>query len=285
MNIGIDLGGTKIQVGIEQDGKIIQKTKALLKEKTDLQSTLKQVIQFIEPLTSHEVEGIGIGVPSVVDVEQGIVYNVTNIPSWKKVALKDILEKEFNLPVFVNNDVNCFAIGEHKFGMGKNYSNMVGMSIGTGLGSGIIIENKLYAGINCGAGEIGLLPYMDHNIEYYASGNFFSAIYQTTALDAFTAAKKGNKEALNQWDVFGRHFGAAVQAVMYTYDPQAIVIGGSVANAFPYFEAAMRASFSNFIYPESVKKLKIHLTKNQDIALLGAAALVDLSVRTTNEVI
>jgi len=159
------------------------------------------------------------------------------------------------------------------------------MSIGTGLGSGIIIENKLYAGINCGAGEIGLLPYMDHNIEYYASGNFFSAIYQTTALDAFTAAKKGNKEALNQWDVFGRHFGAAVQAVMYTYDPQAIVIGGSVANAFPYFEAAMRASFSNFIYPESVKKLKIHLTKNQDIALLGAAALVDLSVRTTNEVI
>jgi glucokinase len=214
-----------------------------------------------------------------------IVYNVTNIPSWKKVALKDILEKEFNLPVFVNNDVNCFAIGEHKFGMGKNYSNMVGMSIGTGLGSGIIIENKLYAGINCGAGEIGLLPYMDHNIEYYASGNFFSAMYRTSALDAFTAAKKGNKEALDQWNNFGSHFGAAVQAVMYTYDPQAIVIGGSVANAFPYFEAAMRASFSNFIYPESVKKLKIHLTKNQDIALLGAAALVDLSIKKTNEVI
>jgi len=284
MNIGIDLGGTKIQVGIEHEGKIIHKTKALLKEKTNLQSTLDQVMKFIEPLTAYNVDGIGIGVPSVVDVEKGIVYNVTNIPSWTRVALKDILEKEFNLPVFVNNDVNCFAIGEHKFGMGRNYSNMVGMSIGTGLGSGIIIENKLYAGVNCGAGEIGLLPYLEHNIEYYASGNFFSAEYQTTALDAFTAAKKGSKEALAQWDAFGRHFGAAVQVVMYTYDPQAIVIGGSVANAFPFFEAAMRTTFSNYIYPESVKKLKIHLTKNADIALLGAAALVDLSIEYTNKV-
>lgn len=265
MNIGIDLGGTKIQVGIEHEGKIIHKTKALLKEKNDLQSTLNQVMQFIKPLTAHEVEGIGIGVPSVVDVEKGIVYNVTNIPSWKKVALKDILEQEFNLPVFVNNDVNCFAIGEHKFGKGKSYSNMVGLSIGTGLGSGIIIKNKLYAGVNCGAGEIGLLPYLNHNIEYYASGNFFSAEYQTTALDAFTAAKNGEKEALEQWKAFGQHFGAAVQVVMYTYDPEAIVIGGSVANAYPFFEKAMRESFSDFIYPESFKKLKIHLTKTKTL--------------------
>jgi glucokinase len=285
MNIGIDLGGTKIQVGIEHEGKIIHKTKALLKEKNDLQSTLNQVKQFIKPLTAYEVEGIGIGVPSVVDVEKGIVYNVTNIPSWKKVALKDILEKEFKLPVFVNNDVNCFAIGEHKFGKGKDYSNMVGLSIGTGLGSGIIIKNKLYAGVNCGAGEIGLLPYLNHNIEYYASGNFFSAEYQTTALDAFTAAKNGEKEALEQWKAFGQHFGAAVQVVMYTYDPQAIVIGGSVANAYPYFEEAMRESFSDFIYPESFKKLKIHLTKNEDIALLGAAALVDLPVNATKKAV
>ncbi|WP_375584987.1 ROK family protein [Cyclobacterium xiamenense] len=282
MNIGIDLGGTKIQVGIEKEGKIIHKTKALLKEKDDLESTLNQVKQFIEPLTRHKVDGIGIGVPSVVDVAKGIVYNVTNIPSWKKVKLKDILEDEFKLPVFVNNDVNCFTIGEHKFGLGKDYSCMVGMSIGTGLGSGIIIENKLYAGTNCGAGEIGLLPYKDKNIEYYASGNFFSAFHHTTALDAFNLAVQGDEQALSLWKTFGYHFGAAVQVVMYTYDPEAIVIGGSVANAFPYFEASMKESFSDFIYPESIKKLKIHLTKNEDIALLGAAALVDLSLEHAN---
>ncbi|EON78472.1 putative N-acetylglucosamine kinase, ROK family [Lunatimonas lonarensis] len=275
MNIGIDLGGTKIQVGIEKNGEIISQTKALLEEKDSLPSTLKQVINFIKPLMDHKVDGIGIGVPSVVDVKNGIVYNVTNIPSWKKVELKAILEKEFDVPVFVNNDVNCFAIGEHRFGLGKQFSNMVGMSIGTGLGSGIIIDNKLYAGVNCGAGEIGLLPYKDKNIEYYASGNFFSSFYDTTALDAYKAAKTGNTPSLAQWEEFGRHFGAAVQAVLYTYDPEAIILGGSLAKAFQFFKKSMEDSFQDFIYPEIINKLTILVSKNENIALLGAAALVD----------
>ncbi|WP_209330027.1 ROK family protein [Lunatimonas salinarum] len=275
MNIGIDLGGTKIQVGIEKNGEIISQTKALLKEKDSLSSTLKQVINFIKPLMNHGVEGIGIGVPSVVDVKNGIVYNVTNIPSWKKVELKAILEKEFAIPVYVNNDVNCFAIGEHRFGLGMQFRNMVGMSIGTGLGSGIIIDNKLYTGINCGAGEIGLLPYKDKNIEYYASGNFFSSFYDTTALDAYKAAKAGDPEAMSQWNEFGLHFGAAVQAVLYTYDPEAIIIGGSLAKAFSFFKDSMEESFKDFIYPEIIKKLNILVSNNENIALLGAAALVD----------
>lgn len=285
MNIGIDLGGTKIQVGIEKDGEIIHQTKGLLKEKDSLSSTLDQVIQYIKPYMEYKVDGIGIGVPSVVDIEKGIVYNVTNIPSWKKVALKEILEKEFSLPVFVNNDVNCLAIGEHKFGVGKPFSSLVGMSIGTGLGSGIIIRNKLYAGVNCGAGEIGLLPYKDKNIEFYASGNFFSSFYNTTALDSYKEAKLGDPEALFQWTEFGHHLGVAVQAVLYTYDPQAIVLGGSIAKAYEFFKVSMEASFADFIYPESIKKLKIFVSKNENIALLGAAALVDLSMEHVSGVV
>lgn len=285
MNIGIDLGGTKIQVGIEKDGEILHQTKGLLKEKDSLSSTLDQVIQYIKPYMEYKVEGIGIGVPSVVDIERGIVYNVTNIPSWKKVALKEILEKEFSLPVFVNNDVNCLALGEHKFGVGKSFSSLVAMSIGTGLGSGIIIRNKLYAGVNCGAGEIGLLPYKDRNIEFYASGNFFSSFYDTTALDAYKAAKQGNQGALHQWQEFGHHLGVSVQAVLYTYDPQAIILGGSIAKAFEFFKSSMEASFSDFIYPESIKKLKILVSKNENIALLGAAALVELSMEHVSGVV
>lgn len=277
MNIGIDLGGTKIKAGIESRGKIIHQKKVLLKEKTSFTSTMDQVFGLISPLARYEVEGIGIGVPSVVDVERGIVYNVTNIPSWKKVELKNILEKEFNLPVFVNNDVNCYTLGEYKFGMGKAYESIVGMSIGTGLGSGIIIKNKLYIGNNCGAGEIGLLPYRDKNIEYYASGNFFESFYQTTALEAYQAAKAGDPAALRQWEEFGYHFGAAVQVVMYAYDPQAIVIGGSVSKAFDFFKSSMYDSFSDFIYPESIDRLDIFISQNENIALLGAAALVSVS--------
>ena len=275
MNIGIDLGGTKIKAGIENNGEIIQQKKAFLKEKDSFSSTIDQVFKLISPLAQHPVEGIGIGVPSVVDVEKGIVYNVTNIPSWKKVALKSILEKEFNLPVFVNNDVNCFTLGEYKFGMAKNYESIVGMSIGTGLGSGLIIKNRLYTGNNCGAGEIGLLPYKDKNIEFYASGNFFECFHGTTALAAYEAAKAGDEKALLQWEEFGFHFGAAVQVVLYAYDPQAIVIGGSVSKAFDFFKTTMYESFNDFIYPESVKRLKIFVSENENIALLGAAALVN----------
>jgi glucokinase len=83
------------------------------------------------------VTGIGIGVPSVVDVETGIVYDVTNIPSWKKVELKSILETKFGLPVRVNNDVNCFILGEHRHGVARGFRSVVGLAMGTGLGGGI----------------------------------------------------------------------------------------------------------------------------------------------------
>ena len=276
MNIGIDLGGTKIKAGIEANGAIIHQKKVFLKEKDCFSSTIEQVFNLIAPLTKHDVRGIGIGVPSVVDVERGIVYNVTNIPSWKKVDLKGILEKEFDMPVYVNNDVNCFSLGEHKFGRAKGFDSMVGMSIGTGLGSGIIIKNKLYIGNNCGAGEIGLLPYRDANIEYYCSGNFFESFHGTTALAAYKAALADDAGALKQWEEFGYHFGSAVQVVLYAYDPQAIVIGGSVAKAFDFFKASMYKSMEAFIYPESIHRLKLFLSENENIALLGAAALVDM---------
>lgn len=275
MKIGVDLGGTNIRAGIEHNGEIIQQEAASLREKDSFDSTIHQVYGLIRPFIRKEVTGIGIGVPSVVDVEKGIVYNVANIPSWEKVALKSLLEKKFNLPVFINNDVNCYVLGEHRFGLARNFETLVGMSIGTGLGSGIIIKNKLYMGNNGGAGEIGLLPYKDRNIEYYASGNYFESFHHTTAVEAYHDACSGDDTALRQWKEFGYHFGAAVQAVMYAYDPQAIVIGGSVSKAFDFFKDSMYESFSDFIYPESVRRIKILVTENENIALLGASALVN----------
>src|SRR5689334_667929 len=115
MIIGVDLGGTNMRAGIERNGNIISQRKELVQGSRLLEETLTQLIEFIRPLISAEIRGIGIGVPSVVDVEKGIVYNVANIPSWERVPLKDILEKEFGIPVCINNDVNCFALGEHQF--------------------------------------------------------------------------------------------------------------------------------------------------------------------------
>lgn len=274
MNIGVDLGGTKIKAGVEMNGSVIKQDTILLQDKDSLSSTLQQLIDLIKPLMAYSVNSIGIGVPSVVDTEKGIVYDVTNIPSWKKVDLKDILQEEFNVPVFVNNDVNCFTLGESRFGVAQGFSSVVGVTTGTGLGSGIIINKQLYVGNNCGAGEIGLLPYLDKNIEYYASNNFFEAIHGITALEANQAAVAGDEASIALWAQFGTHLGVAIKTIMYTYDPEAIVLGGSLSKAYSFFEEGMYNALQDFSFPESLKRLKIFQSTNENIALLGAAALI-----------
>lgn len=282
MIIGVDLGGTNIRAGLQSGGSLLYPKKDLFNTRQSKEDTLKQFIDFIRPLVMEDVKGIGIGVPSVVDVEKGIVFNVANIPSWDRVPLKDLLEEEFEIPVVVNNDVNCFVLGEHQFGQGVGFSNIVGISSGTGLGSGIIINNKLVNGSNCGAGEIGLLSYKDHNIEYYASGNLFRTIYKTTGEQAHKLAQEGNAVALGYWREFGIHMAQAVKSAVFAYDPEAIVLGGSLSNAYPFFEPSMREALRDFPYPESIKRLKIYQSRNPNITLLGAAALVNLYVPSEN---
>jgi glucokinase len=275
MVIGVDLGGTNIRGGIENHGKVYYPKRELFNTQRLFEQTLIQLFDFIRPMIQPGVKGIGIGVPSVVDVEKGIVFNVANIPSWQRVPLKDILEHEFGIPVCVNNDVNCFALGEHQFGLAKGLKNVVGVSSGTGLGAGIIINDRLFHGHNCGAGEIGLLPYLDHTVEYYASGNLFSTFYNTTAEEAHKLALSGDAKALESWREFGKHLGEALKSVVYVYDPEAIVLGGSLSKAYNFFSDAMNSSLQDFAYPQSIKRLRVYQSVNADITLLGAAALVN----------
>jgi glucokinase len=279
MIIGIDLGGTNVRAALENDGVIVNFRKEPFNTKSSLDETLSQLKEFIRPLVAKGVRGIGIGVPSVVDVKNGIVFNVTNIPAWKRVPLREILEAEFGLPVCVNNDVNCFALGEHQFGTLRGLKNVVGVSIGTGLGSGIIINDSLFEGVNCGAGEIGLLPYLDHNIEYYASGNLFKVKFNTTAEVANKQACEGNPVAIGQWKEFGMHVGEALKCIAYAYDPEAIVLGGSLSKAFGLFNESMYLSMQDFEFPESIKRLKVFQSTNDNITVLGAAALVHRQLR------
>lgn len=275
MVIGVDLGGTKVRAGVAVDGEIRKRDQQLFRSRGSREETLGQLIGLIRSLVSPGLTGIGLGVPSVIDVERGIVYNVVNIPSWDRVPLKDILEAEFSVPVSINNDVNCFALGEHRYGLVKDYRNVVGITSGTGLGSGIISNNQLFMGSNCGAGEIGLLSYLDHNIEYYASGNFFEVFHGMPAVSAYNLAVAGNDEARGWWREFGRHMGYAIKTVVYTYDPEAIVIGGSLSKAFYLFHDAMWQSLEDFTFPQSIKRLKVFQSLNENITLLGAAALLE----------
>lgn len=272
--IAVDLGGTSLRVGKIQGTQITERTSRSVPMTDNDQVVVKELINAIETLFDEEVAGIGVGVPSLVDVDRGIVYAVQNIPSWKEVHLKDALEDVFHVPVYVNNDANCFAVGECHYGKGRSYQHIVGISIGTGLGSGIIIDRILYNGANCGAGEIGTIPYKEDTVEYYCSGQFFSRQYGTSGENIFERAKAGDPIALQAYNEFGYEMAHAMMIALYAYDPQIVILGGSVSQAFEFFKKTMMEKLqSNFAYQHALKRLVIEASELPDVPLLGAAAL------------
>jgi glucokinase len=272
--VAVDLGGTNLRVGKVRGGVVTQRRMRPVPPTDHDEVVLKELIEAIQAVMDNEVDAIGIGVPSVVDVNRGIVYSVQNIPSWKEVHLKDKLEKVFHVPVHVNNDANCFALGECHFGKGRGYRDIVGIVIGTGLGSGIIIDRRLYNGSNCGAGEIGTIPYKGQSVEYYSSGQFFTRECGVNGEVVFERARAGDPESLRAYQAFGNEMAHALSIALYAYDPEIVILGGSVSAAFPFFKKSMMENLtSSFAYQQSLKRLVIEQSELHDGALLGAAAL------------
>ncbi|MCX6212317.1 MAG: ROK family protein [Bacteroidetes bacterium] len=271
--IGIDLGATNIRAGVVYGGTIKKIETKKIKSAGTVEDVLADFYLLIDALLDKDVVAIGVGVPSVVDLAKGIVYDVQHIPSWKEVPLKAILEAKYKIPVFVNNDANCFALGEFHFGKGKDKTEMIGLTIGTGLGAGAIVNKHLFAGPNCGVGEFGMVDYLDHNYEYYASGQYFSHLYNLNGEEVFERAKAGDALAQQYYSELGTHLGNAIKLIMYTFDASYIVLGGSVRHAYPYFEKNMWARIQTFAYGHSITNLKIELSDLDNAGILGAAGL------------
>lgn len=216
--IGIDLGGTNIRGGIVSENKL----SAIISQKINGQRAEKEVLEqffsFSDKLINPAVTAIGIGVPGLADVANGMVYDVVNIPSWKEVPLRKIMEEKYRVPVFINNDANCFALGKFYFGKGQGCNSMIGLTIGTGLGSGIIINKKLYSGATGGAGEFGMTDYLDKCYEYYASGQFFKNVYKTDGELVFKRAGAGDSEAVRMYEEMGTHLGNAIKMMLYALE-------------------------------------------------------------------
>ena len=271
--VGVDLGGTNVRAGNVFNGNVTNHYSQPISSTKQSQIILNEVINAIANVIDDRVEAIGIGVPSMVDVKNGVVYDVQNIPSWKKLNLREAIEKEFKIPVLINNDANCFALGEKYFGQAKNYRNVVGLVIGTGIGSGIILDNKLYNGRNCTAGEFGMISYLNHDYEYYCSGQFFKNKHNTSGEALHKMAAKGDKQSLQVMFEFGKHVGNAIRTIILSVDPDVIVFGGSVSKSFPYFVEGINHSLQDFPYPQAIKNIAFKISDNPQVAVLGAASL------------
>ncbi len=271
--VGVFLEGKHLKAGRIRNYKIEESVGFSIDNLESDEVIIDNLIQAIEQVFNDEVVGIGVGVPSVVDVAHGIVFSPQNIPSWTVVHLGDILARRFNVRVYVNNDANCFAVGEKYFGKGRKYRNMVGIVCGSGMGMGIIIDDKLYSGDNGGAGEFGFIPYKDHDYEYYCTTGYFEKKYGLKAEKLYARLKKEDKISLAILEQFGLDFGHAIMTILFSVDPGLIVVGGEITKFFPYFEQDMWKVMKKFPYPFTIEKLRIEVSEEPNIEILGAAAL------------
>ena len=270
--IGIDMGASNLRVGLVENGKVVTIIKKTLPADKSVVSIVSQMCDMID-VVDDGAKKIGIGVPSVVDSEEGIVYDVQNIPGWEKVHLKDLLEERTGKQVYLNNDANCFALGESIFGSGKGKKNLIGLIMGTGFAGGIIIDGKIYNGRNCGAGEFGMIPYKQSILEHYCSGQFFSRLVGVKGEVIHEKAMNDDPDSKKLFQEFGSHVAEAIKIVLYTYDPESIILGGSVSESYDLFRESLERDLKSFGFPNSLKNVEISVSKTKDVAVLGAAAL------------
>ncbi len=271
--VGVDIGATKTRIGIVQDAHVIREAEFPTSSTASKQHILDELTAGIEKLAGTDFSGIGIGVPGLIDEENGILFDLLNIPALKEVYLKDHLERHFKKPVRISNDANIFAVGEKMFGEGKPYGNLVGVTLGTGFGCGIIIHNKLYSGAFSSAGEFGNIAYLDKTIEDYCSGKFFQQ-QGVNGNIAFEKARQGDEEALELFNQYGEHLGNSIKLIVNILSPQAILLGGSISGAFQFFEKSMQNAMDTFPFKKVREQLVIKPSNTPNIAILGAAALI-----------
>ena len=264
-----DIGASKIRVAEVSGIKI--KNKVVIKNPQKKQKILKVLFELIE---SYKKQDIGIGVASFL--KNGLTICTPNI-DFEDVNLKSILSKKYKVNVFVENDANCAALAEKHFGHGKNAKNFVLLTLGTGIGGGVIINNKLYTGTNGTASEPGHMIIEGKHLEQIASGPATVKLARELGLkniDAYSLedlAKKGNKTALKVYDIIGKRLGIALLNLAYILDPKIILLGGGFANVKFIYNPAIKTLHEGDWADRKIPVMQAKL--KDDAGLIGAALL------------
>jgi glucokinase len=256
--LGIDFGGTSIKAGLCEGATVVEQYEPIATANfKGAKPTLDAIAEFVLSVKKQhpELKAIGVGVPGMVDFERGFVHDLTNVPGWDNIPAKEILEKAIGLPVALDNDANAMAYAEWKYGAGRSFRNVIALTLGTGVGGGLILNGQMFRGANFCAGEIGQMS-VDWNgrdgyygnygaLERYVGNQQFAeyaaTLYQKaghqksaedcTPKDLAIAAGAGDPVALAAWQDFGTWLGTTLADVVWLLNPEAIVIGGGVAQA------------------------------------------------------
>lgn len=308
--IGVDLGGTNIKIGIvSNDGKILSKTSY----KTEADGGPDQIIANIKTginellkNSKHKIKGIGIGCPGIINIKKGTVENPPNLPGWKRVKLGSIIQKEFGFNVNIENDANAAAIGEMIFGEGKKFSSFIMVTLGTGVGGGIVFNRKIFRGEFGAAGEIGHVS-IDGNgpkcncgstgcIEAYVGNQYLrdrvrqelpdnpaSLIWELINNDLANVSPRIIQEAAESGDAYSRsviqnmgiQLGTALASLSNVLDISTFIIGGGVAGfGAPLFNTIRSTAAKRVLTPLRSRVKVLPAKLKNDAGIKGASALV-----------
>ena len=312
--VGVDIGGTNVKIAlVDKKGEILFSKTVPTRAEMGYEYTVGNIKQSIKELIEeakiekNAIEGIGFGFPGQIDCDNGIVRILPNIPGWINVPIADIMQKEFNVPVKVDNDVRCAALAELNYGAGSGCKNLICITIGTGIGSGLIVNGKLVRGASNAAGEIGHIKLSLHDgpicgcgdmgcMEAYASGPAIVAMAKeyvaggkstkfreiAGSVDAITpaivarAAKEGDVVAQRIFQIMGEYIGTGLASVVNLLNPEKIVIGGGVADAGDILIEPLKSALKNRAMPIQGAAVDIVPAQLGNTAgVIGASLLID----------
>jgi glucokinase len=309
--LGIDIGGTNIKAGIVNiEGDVLCKNLTI---PTQAQNSLSNavdrvysaVLEMLKPcnLSENNLIGIGIGIPGIIDPKTNILIKSPNLKKWEGEDIKGLFSHRFKLPVFIDNDANAFTSGEYWFGSKGQYRNMICLTLGTGVGGGVIIDGKILLGADGAAAELGHIT-VDPNglkcgcgnvgcLEAYAGANgivkraeneflnhpksslnhILSKGEKITPKIIFEHAEKGDSYAKYILSETGRYLGITIGSLLHIFNPEIIVFGGEVSRARKFIFPSIQSEIEKRAFQTHVKRVRLEVsTLGQDAGIIGAAS-------------
>ena len=304
---GVDVGGTTVKLGcFDTEGTLLEKWEINTRTENSGEAILPDVADSIldkmkeREITREEIVGVGIGAPGPIDGE-GTVYNAVNL-GWGTFSIKNRLQSLLNIPVEAGNDANVAALGEMWKGGGQGHKNLVAVTLGTGVGGGIIADGKILSGTTGAAGEIGHIHVMDQESERCNCGNYgcleqytsatgivrlakrrleeddkASALRNNPNISAkavFDAVKEGDELAIEVAERFGEILGKELANIAGVVNPEIFVIGGGVSKAGPILLDFIQKNYIPYVFAGSRGALFALATLGNDAGIYGAAKMV-----------
>jgi glucokinase len=302
--IGVDLGGTNLRTALlTSDGDILDKSKEATHVSEGWNNVVVRIVDNIAQQREHAVKraldvlAIGVGAPGVIQMDTGVVEKSPNFPDWNNIPLRSELEKALHVPVFIENDANAAALGEQWRGAGRGVNNMILLTLGTGVGGGIVLNNKIFHGADGMAGELGHMTLVPDGrpcscgnigcLEMYASARGIIQSYQEeqiksapsgalpamTSEEIYQAARAGDPIARRVMKEMGRILGIGMANLINIFNPEMIVIGGGVKDAWNLFIDATRDEIMKRAFSGPARRTRIVPSLlGDDAGMVGAAA-------------